>query len=54
MDLNLEINGGQGFSGTFTPEQTGKIRAKLASLGGQIVWGGDWSNVPDDPHFEVR
>ncbi|MFI8774064.1 hypothetical protein BJF87_12570 [Gordonia sp. CNJ-863] len=54
VDLNLEIHGGQGFSGTFTPEQTGKIRAKLASTGGQIVWGGEWSSLPDDPHFEVR
>lgn len=45
VDLNLEIHGGQGFSGTFTPEQTAKIRAKLASMGGQIVWGGEWSTL---------
>lgn len=43
-----------GARGTFTPEQTRKIRAKLREYGGAIRWGGDYSGRKDEMHFEIN
>ena len=44
-----------GARGTFTPEQTRKIRAKLREYGGAIRWGGDYSSGrKDEMHFEIN
>ncbi|WFN95175.1 M15 family metallopeptidase (plasmid) [Gordonia sp. LUNF6] len=51
IDLNLERHAGQGASGTFTPEQASAIAAKAAELG--LVWGGSWTDIPDEPHIEL-
>lgn len=51
IDLNMARHLGQGASGTFTPEQAGAISAKAAELG--LVWGGSWTDIPDEPHIEM-
>lgn len=51
VDLNLERHGGSGVSGSFTPDQAAAIQAKCAELG--LVWGGSWTDLPDDPHIEI-
>ena len=53
VDLNVEKHAGQYASGTFTPDQVAKIHDKLASYGGRVIWGGDWTDIPDEPHFEL-
>lgn len=42
-----------GKRGTFTPEQTAKIRARLKVYRGAIVWGGDFRRRADEMHFEL-
>lgn len=43
-----------GKRGTFTAEQTAKIRAKLKEYGGVIRWGGDYEHRADEMHFEIN
>lgn len=43
-----------GRRGTFTAEQTRKIRAKLKEYRGVIRWGGDYSGRADEMHFEIN
>ena len=42
-----------GARGTFTPEQTRKIRTELKKYEGAIRWGGDYKNRADEMHFEI-
>lgn len=53
IDLNAERHP-LGQRGTFTPDQTAAIRAKVAEYGGRLAWGGDYSDIPDEMHFEIR
>ena len=29
------------------------MQAAVAAEGVALVWGGDWKNFPDGPHFEL-
>lgn len=42
-----------GVRGTFTSSKAKKIRAKLREYDGTIRWGGDYTNRPDEMHFEI-
>lgn len=54
IDLNATRHP-MGRSATFSESQRSKIRAKVASYGGDLIWGGDFrgANV-DEMHFEMR
>ena len=52
IDLNATLHP-QGHRGTFTADQTQKIRAKIAEYHGRLVWGGDWDDESvDEMHIE--
>ncbi|MFZ2510999.1 MAG: M15 family metallopeptidase [Gordonia sp. (in: high G+C Gram-positive bacteria)] len=53
IDINSALHP-LGQVGTFTPEQSAAIRAKVAEFGGRLTWGGDYTEIPDEMHFEVR
>lgn len=52
VDLNAQKHA-QGLQGTFTAAQTAAIRAKVAEYSGRLVWGGEWTDIPDETHFEL-
>lgn len=52
-DLNA-VKHPLGRRGTFTPAQTAKIRAKIATYDGVIRWGGDYVKRADEMHFEIN
>lgn len=57
MDLNAPLHPRQSHSrySGFTRTQVGKIHSILASTGGVVRWGGDYSSTPYDPmHFEIN
>lgn len=43
-----------GKSGTFSSAQVRQIRVILATCEGTVRWGGDYSNRPDEMHFEIN
>lgn len=43
----------QGARSTFSEAQASAIRAKVAQYEGRLVWGGDWTDIPDETHFEL-
>lgn len=52
IDLNATLHP-EGERGTFTPEQTALIKAKIASYGGRLDWGGNWDDADvDEMHVE--
>jgi hypothetical protein len=53
IDLNAVLHP-NGASGTFTAGQVGGIRRILADCNGTVYWGGDFSGVPDEMHFEIN
>lgn len=44
----------RGARGTFTVHQRVAIRAILAEVQGVVRWGGDYTGIPDDMHFEIN
>ena len=38
--------------GTFTPLQTARIKLKIATYGGKLQWGGNWTDPADEMHVE--
>jgi peptidoglycan hydrolase-like protein with peptidoglycan-binding domain len=53
VDANAP-NHPNGAEGTFTDAQVKRIRAILATAGGVVVWGHDWTRTKDEMHFEIR
>lgn len=53
VDFNAVLHP-NGASGTFTTGQVRAIRKILADCGDVIYWGGDFSGVPDEMHFEIN
>lgn len=53
VDINALLHA-LGKRGTFTPEQTAKIRAKLAEYDGCLRWGGDYTGRADEMHIEIN
>lgn len=53
LDLNATRHP-LGKVGTFTASQVAAIRRILASLGGVVRWGGDYSGRKDEMHFEIN
>lgn len=39
---------------TFTPVQMAAIRSRMAYYEGTVRWGGDYTNRPDEMHFEIN
>lgn len=52
VDVNAQKHP-QGSRGTFSEGQASAIRARVAQYGGRLVWGGDWTDIPDETHFEL-
>lgn len=53
----LDINAPRhpiGKSGTFSSSQVRQIRAILKTCEGTVRWGGDYTNRPDEMHFEIN
>jgi hypothetical protein len=42
-----------GVPGTFTDDQVAAIRAILADVAPAVRWGGDYTDRPDEMHFEI-
>ncbi len=53
VDFNAVLHP-NGASGTFTAGQVSGIRRILADCGNVIYWGGDFSGIPDEMHFEIN
>jgi hypothetical protein len=53
IDLNAVLHP-NGSRGTFTTTEVAAIRRILADLDGTVYWGGDFSGVPDEMHFEIN
>lgn len=53
VDFNAVLHP-NGASGTFTPGQVTAIRRILTDCGNVVYWGGDFSGVPDEMHFEIN
>lgn len=53
VDINARKHP-QGHRGTFTDAQVREIREILREIDDVIQWGGDWTRVPDEMHFEIR
>lgn len=43
-----------GKRGTFTPQQTARIRHLIGLTGGALRWGGDYSGRADEMHVELN
>lgn len=53
IDVNAP-NHPNGASGTFTDAQVARIRVILATAGGVVAWGHDWTHIKDEMHFEIK
>jgi hypothetical protein len=53
VDFNAVLHP-NGAKGTFTSLQVKRIRNILADCQGVVYWGGDFSGVPDEMHFEIN
>lgn len=53
IDLNAPKHP-NGKRGTFTDQQVTMIRALLAGYDGVLEWGGDFTGVDDEMHFEIK
>ena len=53
IDINAVIHP-RGVRNTFSAAKQKKIRAKMATYNGVVRWGGDYSTVVDDMHFEIN
>jgi hypothetical protein len=53
VDLNAVLHPNHA-RGTFTAVQVRSLRNILADCGGVIYWGGDYSGVCDEMHFEIN
>jgi hypothetical protein len=53
IDINAAIHP-RGVKSTFRAAKRNAIRAIVRSYDGVIRWGGDYTNIPDDMHFEIN